>query len=283
MTITAGIDLGTSAIKGVLIDHRRTPPVGLARAHQRIRRRDPLRLASELYAAMLAETGLGPNDIAYVATTGEGRDLPFATGHFVSITAHARGAVHLDPQARAVLDVGALHGRAIAIDGRGRVLASRMTSQCASGSGRFLEDIARSLGISEEEIGPMSLIATEARDVSGICAVLAETDVINMVSRNVPVPDILKGIHRSIASRLVRLVEGVGVREGTVLVTGGLGRDIGLLAALNGAMHEREVKMVAKSHPDAVQAGALGAAFWGAFRHGRLARSGNRGWRRSSD
>ena len=100
-----------------------------------------------------------------------------------------------------MVDIGALNGRAISVDERGKVLSYKMTSQCASGSGQFLENIARYLGVAVEEIGPLSQPSQDPEKVSSICAVLAETDVINMVSRGIATPDILKGIHLSMASR----------------------------------------------------------------------------------
>ncbi len=269
MTLTAGVDVGNGAVKAAVADDGRV----LAKSVERIRRRDPDALARAVLEDALAQAGAAMEDAAYVGSTGEGYALPFATGHFYSMTAHARGAVHLAPGVGAVLDVGALHGRAMAVDGRGKVLDYRMTSQCASGSGQFLENIARHLGIGLDEIGPLSLEARGAEPIGGVCAVLAETDVINMVSAKTPLPEILGGIHAAMASRLVRLLEALGAREGEVLVTGGLGRDIGLLAALNEAMHGREVKVAAKNHPDSIFAGAIGAALWGEFRHGKLART----------
>ena len=148
------------------------------------------------------------------------------------MTTHARGAIYLEPAARSVLDVGALHGRAILIDGRGKVLSYKMTSQCASGSGQFLENIARYLGIAQEEIGSLSRQGDNPEAVSSICAVLAETDVINMVSRGISAPNILKGIHLSMAARLSKLLKSIGVVDGVVMVTGGLALDKGLVAAL---------------------------------------------------
>ena len=137
----------------------------------------------------------------YVATTGEGEEIPFATGHFYGMTTHARGALFLEPRARAVLDVGALHARAMRMDERGKVLDYRMTSQCASGTGQFLENIARYLGDPIEEVGALSLQADDPSGCAAICAVLAETDVINMVSRGISTANILRGIHESMAGR----------------------------------------------------------------------------------
>ena len=267
MTYTVGIDIGSGAVKTVLFSGEEW----LARRVERIRRRDPLELARQGFGEVLAEARLVPEDISYVATTGEGENVKFATGHFYSMTTHARGGIFLEPQARAVVDIGALNGRAIYIDERGKVLSYKMTSQCASGSGQFLENIARYLGVAVEEIGPLSKTSRNPEKVSSICAVLAETDVINMVSRGIATPDILKGIHFSMASRLVKLLKVTGITKGTVLLTGGLALDEGLLAALQEELvSEKITGLIAVSHPDSIYAGAIGAALWGAFRHRRL-------------
>ena len=267
MTCTVGIDIGSGAVKTVLF----RGDAWLAKRVERIRRRDPFELARLGFDEVIAENNLKPADVAYVATTGEGENVKFATGHFYSMTTHARGGVFLNPAARAVVDVGALNGRAIYIDERGKVLAYKMTSQCASGSGQFLENIARYLGVAVEEIGPLSRTSKNPEKVSSICAVLAETDVINMVSRGIATPDILKGIHISMASRLVKLLKVTGITKGTVLLTGGLALDEGLLAALQEEMvNEKIAGLTAVSHPDSIYAGAIGAALWGAFRHRKL-------------
>jgi benzoyl-CoA reductase subunit D len=267
MTCTVGIDIGSGAVKSVLFRDGEW----LAKRVERIRRRDPMELARQGFDEVLEENNLDEKDIAYVATTGEGENVRFATGHFYSMTTHARGGVFLNPAARAVLDIGALNGRAIYIDERGKVLSYKMTSQCASGSGQFLENIARYLGVAVEEIGPLSKSAKTPEKVSSICAVLAETDVINMVSRGIATPDILKGIHISMASRLVKLLKVTGIKSGTVLLTGGLALDAGLLAALQEELvNEKIAGIAAVSHPDSIYAGAIGAALWGAYRHERL-------------
>jgi len=271
MTITVGIDIGSGVVKTALFKTEGSRIEWLARRVERIRRRDNLQLAKAGYDEVLEEAGLKPADVDYVATTGEGENVKFATGHFYSMTTHARGAIFLNPEARAVVDIGALNGRAIFIDERGKVLAYKMTSQCASGSGQFLENIARYLGVAVEEIGPLSKSAQTPEKISSICAVLAETDVINMVSRGIPTPDILKGIHLSMASRLVKLLKVTGIMKGTVLLTGGLALDVGLLLAVQEELaNEKITGLTVVSHPDSICAGAIGAALWGAFRHGKL-------------
>ena len=270
MTHTIGIDIGSGAVKSVLFDVEGGRQEWLAKRCERIRRRDPMQLAREGYDGVLADAGLHADDVDYIATTGEGENVTFATGHFYSMTTHARGGVYLHPGINAVVDIGALNGRAIYVDERGKVLSYKMTSQCASGSGQFLENIARYLGVAIEEIGPLSKTSQNPEKCSSICAVLAETDVINMVSRGIATPDVLKGIHLSMASRIVKLLKVTGIKEGTALITGGLALDAGLLAAISEEMVNEKVKVTAVSHPDSIYAGAIGAAFWGACRHARL-------------
>ncbi|MDH3319958.1 MAG: benzoyl-CoA reductase subunit D [Betaproteobacteria bacterium] len=272
MTIhTIGIDIGSGAVKTALFRSDGGQSEWLARRCERIRRRDPMELARQSYDEVLAEAQLAPDDVAYTATTGEGENVKFATGHFYTMTTHARGGVYLDAEARAVVDIGALNGRAIYIDARGKVLSYKMTSQCASGSGQFLENIARYLGVAVEEIGRLSKTSEHPEKVSSICAVLAETDVINMVSRGIPTQDILKGIHLSMASRLVKLLKVTGIKSGKVLLTGGLALDAGLLAAVQEELVNEKIGAIeVASHPDSIYAGAIGAALWGAFRHDKL-------------
>ena len=275
MTIAAGIDVGTGVVKAALFRVENGKPEWLSRAIHRIRQRDPKELARVAFDEVLANASLTEADVDYVATTGEGEGVPFHTGHFYSMTTHARGAIFLDPEARAALDVGALHGRAISIDERGKVLSYKMTSQCASGSGQFLENIARYLGIAQDEIGSLSRQASNPEIVSSICAVLAETDVINMVSRGISAPDILKGIHMSMAGRLSKLLKSIGTTKGVVMMTGGLALDQGLVAALEEDIAKmKDMKASIRSHADSIYAGAIGAALWGAFRHEKLAAQG---------
>jgi benzoyl-CoA reductase subunit D len=272
--LVAGIDVGSSAVKvAVMEDSGNGEARVLAARGERVRRRDSLKVTEELFESCLESAAVRREDLAYVATTGEGDTIPLRTGHFYGMTTHARGGLFLDPEARSVLDIGALHTRGVIIDSRAKVLGYRMTSQCASGSGQFLENISRYLGITLDEIGPLSLTATKPESCSSICAVLAETDVINMVSRGISASNIIKGIHESMAGRYLRLLTSAGAR-GVALITGGLAADVGLLAALQEAAAAQKAPLQIRAHPDSVFAGALGAALWGAFRVRRLAQRG---------
>ena len=272
MTIAVGIDVGTSTIKAALFTVENGQSTWLSRFSMRIRQRDPMELSRVAFDQLLEDGKVNEKDVDYVASTGEGESIPFHTGHFYSMTTHGRGAVYLDPEARAALDVGALHGRAISIDERGKVLSYKMTSQCASGSGQFLENIARYLGIAQDEIGALSRKSDNPEVVSSICAVLAETDVINMVSRGITAPNILKGIHLSMATRLSALLKSIRMTDGVVMMTGGLALDQGLVAALAEDVAKiKDMKTIIRSHPDSIYAGAIGAALWGAYQFDKLA------------
>jgi len=280
--LTAGVDCGSSAVK-VAIARSWAGADGeiLATSVQRIRRRNVHDVAQAAFAEACATAQVDPARFDYVASTGDADGVAFATGHFYGMTTHARGAIFLFPEARAALDMGALHARAIKMDERGKVLDHRMTSQCASGSGQFLENIARYLGVPLEDVGPLSMQAKQVEEVSSICAVLAETDVINMVSRGMGAGDILKGIHLSIAGRLVRLLRSAGA-EGVVALTGGMAADEGLVATIRELVAKElastKKKKVAPievyAHERSTLAGAIGAALLGAFRHDQLEKRG---------
>ncbi|MFA5910683.1 MAG: benzoyl-CoA reductase subunit D [Vicinamibacterales bacterium] len=272
--ITTGIDVGSAAIKVAVMDSDGQGAERLLGAvTERVRKRDSLAVVETAYESALAGAGVAREAVEYVATTGEGESVPFRTGHFYGMTTHARGGLFLEPAARGVVDIGALHARAVRMDERAKVLGYRMTSQCASGSGQFLENIARYLGVTLEEIGRLSKTGDQPEPCSSICAVLAETDVINMVSRGITIPNILRGIHQSMAGRYLKLVVSAGIQD-VVLITGGLAADEGLLAALADAASTQKAAVDIRSHPQSMLAGAIGAALWGAFRARRLAERG---------
>jgi len=272
--LTAGIDVGSASVKVAIM---RTSEAGeeslLVGRSERIRRRAVDQVTEGLFETTLSGAGLERKDLEYIATTGEGEVVPFRTGHFYGMTTHARGARFLEPEVDACIDIGALHARAILMDRRAKVLGYRMTSQCASGSGQFLENISRYLGVTMGEIGPLSLEADEPELCSSICAVLAETDVINMVSRGISTANILKGIHLSMAGRYIKLLNSAKAKD-VVLVTGGLAADVGLMAALRERAVETQSSFSILEHEHSSLAGAIGAALWGAFRARKMSRLG---------
>jgi benzoyl-CoA reductase subunit D len=262
---TIGIDVGSSIIKAVLMSYSDSPVI----IHKEIRKRNPGMVADQIIDNMLEKNNLKYDDVTYLATTGEGEMLMRKRGHFYSMTTHARGGVFLIPGSMTVIDMGALYVRAIRINEMGRVLDYKMTGQCASGSGQFIENISRYLGLSIEDVGATSLKSLNPETPSGICSVLAETDVINMVSRGISTPDIIKGIHLSIANKIVKLLSSLKARS-PVALTGGMAMNIGMIQALNELIEESKLGLEIRTHEDSIYAGAIGAAIWAGFRHFKL-------------
>lgn len=265
---TMGIDVGSNYIKLVLVDYSDTPKI-IDKHTEKIRKRDPSTLSDELIQTVLKRNNLEYEDIAYLASTGEGDLVKRKRGHFYGMTTHAKGANYFYPEARTVVDMGALYVRAIKMSPDARVEDYKMTGQCASGSGQFIENISRYLGLSIEEVGDVSLKATKPEISSGICAVLAETDVINMVSRGITIPDIIKGIHLSIANRIIKLLSSLKA-ESPIVLTGGMALNKGIIEAIEEQLAETGKKFIIQSNPDTIYAGAIGAALWGGYRYLKL-------------
>lgn len=265
---TMGIDVGGNYIKAALMNYSDNP-VLIDKQVEKIRKRNPTEVADELINYLLDKNNIKYEDIAYLASTGEGELVRRKKGHFYSMTTHAKGGLFFDPSVRTVVDMGALYVKAIKINEQGRVLDYKMTGQCASGSGQFIENISRYLGLAIDEVGDISLQAKNPETPSGICAVLAETDVINSVSRGISTPDIIKGIHLSIANRAVRLLSSLRA-ESPIILTGGMGMNKGMVQAVQELAQESKADMEIRSHPDAIYSGAVGAALWGGYRYFKL-------------
>jgi len=270
---TMGIDVGGSYVKAVLMsyDQENGDHKLLGKQTEKIRKRNPKEVAVEAIDILLERSNLNyDNDIAYLASTGEGEMVKKKTGHFYSMTTHARGGKFFIPNAKTVVDMGGLYVRAIKIDNRGKVLDYKMTGQCASGSGQFIENISRYLGLAIEEVGPMSLQADNPEVPSGICAVLAETDVINLVSKGLSTPNIVKGINLSIASRVIKLLSSLKA-ESPIALVGGMGMNEGMVQAVEElSVEKKKSNMIFAAHPDAIYSGAVGAALWGGYRYYKL-------------
>jgi predicted CoA-substrate-specific enzyme activase len=260
----AGIDVGSGSTKCVVIDAG-----GAVRGRAAVRTRaDFQQVAREALAAACADAGLAPSDVAYVATTGLGRyAVPFRDIQITDLTCGARGAAALFPDTQFVLDIGAQCSRAIRLREGGKVKEFHMNEKCAAGSGGFLERAAKYLEVGVDDIGTLSLAAGKPQPISSVCAVLAESEIINHVSEGVAVEDILRGIHDSLADRALALLKrvGFGGAEAAVTFIGGVARQAGMAVALRGRLGAA-VHIPEAPHLTA----ALGAALLGLQRHRKL-------------
>jgi len=247
----AGIDVGTRMTKCVICDTESATIV--ARATKLTGHN--LAVAAENVLAEACERGaIRSADIFYIASTGYGRyQVPMRHMQITDISCHAMGAKYLFPNTSTVLDVGAQNAKAMRIDGEGRVRKFKMNDKCASGAGRFLERVAKGLELELEEIGSLSLRSKDPQPISSICAVLAESEVINLVTTGYPVEDILMGAQLSISDRIVAMLRQVGANGETTL-TGGITKNLGMVKAL-----EQKIGKPLNVSPDSEYAGALGA------------------------
>lgn len=259
MLYTAAIDLGTGFTKAVILGGDRI--AGKGRIKTGI---DLEAAASRALAAALADAGLGAHDIAYTATTGFGR-YGFAARdiQITDITSAARGAHFLVPSVPVVLDIGNQCTRAIAITAEGKVRTFKTNDKCAAGSGSFIGRAAKYLQVPLEEAGDLALKATNPQPISSVCAVLAESEIINLVSSGTSIEDILRGIYDSLAERAVTLLRRVGPGNEVTFV-GGVARQAGMVKAL-------ESRLGVKVHvpQDADFVCAIGAAVLGMRRYER--------------
>lgn len=227
MAFIAGIDLGSGATKTVIVDENtRILGRGLART-----RADFEAVARASMASACEQAGIERDAIDYIASTGLGR-YSLAERHIqiTDLTCGARGAHALFPDAGFVLDMGAQSTRAIALRDGGKVKSFRTNEKCAAGSGGFLERVARYLEVKVEDIGSISLEATAPQPISSVCAVLAESEIINHVSEGKTVPDIIRGAHESLAERALSQLKLVGY-EGEVVFIGGVALQEGMVHA----------------------------------------------------
>jgi predicted CoA-substrate-specific enzyme activase len=252
--ITVGLDLGAGAVKGLLLeDGRRILATASAAS-----RGNPVAVAHAVLDEVGEIANIAPGDIDYLCTTGFGRySLPERNLQLSDFTSSARGAVFLFPKTRSVVDVGTQASRTMSVSETGKVLKFKMNEKCAAGAGRFVERCAKYLQVPLEEMGPKALGAEHPKLISSVCAVLAETEIINNVAEGVPLPDILMGVFLSLAQRAYSLMRYVGVQPEVTLV-GGLVRNVGMVQALRDT-----VGLQVNVAPDAYYAAALGSAALG--------------------
>ncbi len=258
--LVAGVDLGSGTTKCVLVDE-----AGTVRGRGLVRTRADFEVVAR-GALDAARAEAGAAEVASVATTGLGRyAVPFRDIQITDLTCGARGAAATVPGTRFVLDIGAQCSRAIRLREGGKVKEFHMNEKCAAGSGGFLERAAKYLEVSVADIGALSLRAGTPQPISSVCAVLAESEIINHVSEGATVENILRGIHDSLADRALSLLKRVGL-DGEVTFIGGVARQEGMVVALG---RKLGVPVHVPASPEF--AAALGAALLGLQRYRKLA------------
>ncbi len=217
MIHTAGIDVGSTYTKAVIMDEE-NQIAGWAISPTGFKLGEASR---EVYRAALSDAGLSETDIAYVVATGFGRHMvSFSDIQVTDLTASARGATLLFPGTRTILDVGGQTMKASRLDEHAKVKSFRLNDKCAAGTGAFLEKTARYMGYSTPEIGPLVATSKQPAPISGVCAVFAESEVINNLSMGTPPADIMHGAIVSLVDRSVQLMKRVQLEPQFTLIGG---------------------------------------------------------------
>ena len=216
------------------------------------------RLANKVMEEAVRRASLSFQAITYIVSTGYGRiNVPFADRQFTEISCHAKGIVHLFPNAKTIIDIGGQDIKGIKIDAGGKTTDFVMNDKCAAGSGRFIEVIADTLGVPLDKVGDLSLQSKNHAKISNICTIWAQQEVAASLTQGLPISDLLAGVHHSLADRICRMVNRLMVEE-EVIVTGGGAKNKGLLKALSEQLgHE----ILVPEEP--LITGALGAALLG--------------------
>lgn len=265
--LVAGIDIGSTYTKAALLDESRAVrATALRRSGYK-----PAVAAAAVFEDLVAAASVEKSDVTYVATTGYGRYMvPFRHTQITELTCHAIATGYHFPSVRTILDIGGQDIKAIRIDDLGRVRAFRLNDKCAAGTGAFLEKTARYLGLTTDDIGPYALRSTTPVEISSVCAVFAESEVINHLASGIASEDIMQGAIVALSGRAVQLMKRVGL-EADYALAGGMTNNAAMVAAL-------EDKLGAKLNlpPSGLGQlnGAFGAALLGLRRVNRLLAAG---------
>jgi len=247
----AGVDIGSLTCDVVILDDARR----VAASDIVLTGAGPRAATQRALGSALARAGVSAEQLAALVATGYGREgVVGRTRSVTEITCHARGAFHLFPETQLVLDVGGQDCKAIALDGRGRVVDFAMNDKCAAGTGRFFEVMAHALEVDLDDFGALALRATNRVPLSSVCTVFAESEVVSLVAEGEPVENILAGLCRAAAERVSKLAQQVGPAT-HVTLAGGVAKNAGFRSALEELLG---VKVEVPEEPQLV--GALGAA-----------------------
>jgi (R)-2-hydroxyacyl-CoA dehydratese activating ATPase len=217
MTFTAGIDVGSTYTKAVILgDDGAIRGQALSSTGFKL-----AEVSKQVYERAINHAGLAPSDISYIVSTGFGRHMvSFRDTQVTDLTASASGATFFFPRTRTILDVGGQTMKATRLDESARVKSFRLNDKCAAGTGAFLEKTARYMGYGTAEIGPLVATSKQPVAISGVCAVFAESEVINQLSLGSAPADIMHGAIASLVDRSVQLMKRVRMEPEFTLIGG---------------------------------------------------------------
>ena len=230
---TLGVDMGSQTTKAVVLDGNNLLSSSI------IFSGDNAELSAKAAIEQaLDQAGLTFDNNIYVVSTGVGgKSISLSKQHKGITTCLARGIHYLLPSVQMAVDIGAESGTVIRINDRGRLNDWANHDKCAAGTGIFLQQMTKLMQMSLEDMSNISFRASNRADITGTCAVFAESEVISHVHRvpPTPMPDIAAGIYYSVVSRIITLCKRIGI-EKDVAIVGGVALSKGLVHILEEEM-----------------------------------------------
>ena len=248
----AGIDIGSTITKAVILNNGIIASViGPTGPEHRV-------MANRVMEEALDQAKIPFSAVTYIVSTGYGRiNVPFADKQVTEISCHAKGISYLFPPARTIIDIGGQDSKAILINENGKPVDFMMNDKCAAGSGRFIEVIADSLGLRLEDMGDLSLKSKNPLNISSICTIWAQQEVAESLAKGMSIPDLVAGIHKSLADRIASMANRLSIKK-EVVITGGGAKNKGLVHAL-----AQQLGLEPLIPEEPLITGALGAALLG--------------------
>jgi predicted CoA-substrate-specific enzyme activase len=256
MTYAAGIDIGSKSTKLVFLDQNEVA------GHYVIATGGNSRTAGDKILELgLADRGLRRQDIASMVSTGYGRHSVQSATKVSEISCQAKGIRHLFPEAEVIIDIGGQDFKVIKLKREGGILSFAMNDKCAAGTGRYLELMADIFGMNLDEFARAGDTVGDGVEISSVCTVFAETEVISHISRGAEEKDIISGIFTAVSRRVYSLAQRFIGDAPSLVFTGGVAKNPGVAKAI-----ERVTGCSVRIPAEPQVSAALGAAIIAAER-----------------
>ena len=249
--IFCGIDIGSRTGKIVLIDDSKT--ILFSEIIKTVAS------AAKTYAKLIEDLPSElKGDISASAVTGYGRESTSAMCDFsaTEITCHYLGVLCMHPETKTIIDIGGQDSKVITIDNNSRIKDFVMNDRCAAGTGRFLEVMMDRIGFSIEDFAALDISEVEPVKINSTCTVFAESEVISMVSRDIPQNVIASSLARMVAANTFFMSRKTHP-EGPFFMSGGVSK----LAPVRFHL-EKFLGSSIKTDENSQTMGALGAALF---------------------
>jgi (R)-2-hydroxyacyl-CoA dehydratese activating ATPase len=210
-TLALGIDIGSQTTKAVLFTS-----TNIFASIVMLSGDDPELSGKNAMQKLLTAASVGSDTKLVITTTGVGaKAANFADQQKGITTCLARGIAFKRPEVQLAIDIGAESTTVIKVNEKGRLTDYANHDKCAAGTGLFLQQMAKLMQMSMQQMSESSFNAKQKADITNTCAVFAESEVISHVHRVPPTPkdEIIAGIFSGVVSRIMTLCKRVRSEE----------------------------------------------------------------------